>query len=74
MMKYAGKSDLIDMTVRVKATTERAALVEPVYTTRQPAWVPLSLVELAACDDRDGASGLHTLTIPEWLAIDKGLL
>jgi hypothetical protein len=65
------KSDPIDMTVRVKATTERAALVEPAYSTREAAWVPLSQVELAAVE---GGEGLYTLTIPEWLAVDKGLV
>ena len=70
------KSDLIDITVRVKRITDRAMLVEPAYTPREAAWVPLSQVEIAACDarDADGTGKLHTLTIPEWLAVEKGLV
>jgi hypothetical protein len=63
------KSDLIDLTVIVRHTTERGVLVYCPNADRQE-WVPLSQVELAA--DENGKT--HTLTIPEWLAIDKELV
>jgi hypothetical protein len=61
------KSDLIDVIVIVKHTTERAVLVTD--GTRQ-AWLPLSQVEVAA--NEDGRT--HTLTLPEWLAHERGLI
>ena len=33
-------------------------------------WVPLSQIEL----NETGSAGLYTLTLPEWLAIDRGLV
>lgn len=70
MNDIAQKSDLIDMTVQIRATTDRAVLVERTTMSREPAWVPLSQVELAACDNGQD----FTLTLPEWLALEKGLL
>lgn len=61
------KSDLIDLTVVVKHTTDRAVLVDD--GTRR-AWLPLSQVEVAPNDD----GRTHTVTCPEWLATDKGLV
>ncbi|WP_137387997.1 hypothetical protein [Rhodoligotrophos defluvii] len=60
------RHDLIDIAVQVRRTTERAALVQDGI---REAWVPLALVELAAQGD-----GTHTLTCPEWLAQEKGLI
>lgn len=70
MDERAGKSDLIGMSVHVRHRTERAALVDPVNSTREAAWVPLSQVELTANEDGE----TYWLDIPEWLAVDKGLL
>lgn len=70
MVERAGKSDLIGMSVHLRHQTERAVLVEPVNSTREPAWVPLSQVELTP----NGDGQTYWLDIPEWLAVDKGLL
>lgn len=64
------KSDLVGISVHVRHRTERAVLVEPVHSTREPAWVPLSLVELAPNEDGE----TYWLDIPEWLAVEKRLL
>ena len=62
--------ELCEINVKVLRTSARAVLVQPVHSGREPAWVPLSLVELSA--NEDGSS--HQLVIPEWLANTKGLL
>ncbi|MGF7163309.1 hypothetical protein FHS85_004972 [Rhodoligotrophos appendicifer] len=59
-------SNLIDIAVQVRHTTERAALV---HEGAREAWIPLPKAELISNGD-----GTHTLTCPEWLAKDKGLM
>ena len=34
------------------------------------AWLPLSQIEI----EETGFAGIFTLTLPEWLALDKGLI
>jgi hypothetical protein len=78
MDERGGKSQLIGMSVHVRLLTDRAVLVDPVNSTREAAWVPLSLVELAPNGDPGSGSGAggqtYWLEIPEWLAVEKGLL
>lgn len=56
-----GKSDIIDIYCDVLLETEKAILVE---NGNNKVWLPKSMVEFE--DD--------TVTLPEWLAIDKGLI
>ncbi|MEX2480229.1 MAG: hypothetical protein WD928_05145 [Gammaproteobacteria bacterium] len=70
MAENAGKSDLIGMSVYLRHQTDRAVLVDSVNSTREPAWVPLSQVELTP----NGDGETYWLDIPEWLAVEKGLL
>ncbi len=62
----ARKSDLIDFIIIIKHRTERAALV---FDGDIKTWIPLSQCELSSNLD-----GTHTLTMPEWLAQEKGLI
>jgi hypothetical protein len=62
-MKVSGRSDLIDIAGELRAETERAFLV---FDGAKSVWLPKSLVE------HDPADG--TFAMPEWLAIDKGLV
>lgn len=60
------KSDLIDIAVTVKGETQSAYRV---YDGKRTEWVPKYQVEL---DIVDKASAI--LTLPEWLALEKGFI
>ncbi len=63
------RSNLIDLTVDKLHETEKAVLV----TTDVPengVWLPKSRVEI----EPSATAGLYTLTLPEPLAIEKGLI
>lgn len=66
MPSPARKSDLIELCVTRRRTTERAVLV---HDGTREAWLPLSQIEIASNGD-----GTHTLTLPEWLAHKEGLI
>lgn len=61
--------NLIDIDVEIVARTERAVLAHT-GNKEEAAWLPLAQIEVAS----SGFEGIHTVTIPEWLAIDKGLI
>ena len=58
-----GKSDLVDVDATLRHETGKAYLLD--HGADEPAWVPKSQVE----DNGDG-----TFTMPEWLAIEKGMI
>ena len=60
------KSDLIDIAVQVKGETQSAYYV---YDGKRTEWVPKSQVEL----DIVGKSSA-ILTLPVWLATEKGFI
>jgi hypothetical protein len=59
------KSDLVDIEVVIKIETAKAVLVND---GKRDVWLPLSQVEM----ERDNEKTF--VTMPEWLAIDKGLV
>ncbi|WP_299480996.1 hypothetical protein [uncultured Paracoccus sp.] len=63
------KSDLVDVTVALHAITERAIKVSPLGESKDAVWIPISQVEVVK---RPG--GNAEITMPEWLAIEKGLV
>ena len=63
-------SKMIDISVYIRSKKEKATRVEPVYSTRNSAWLPNSQIELAPTK----ATDIWTLTLPEWLAVEKGLV
>lgn len=63
------RSNLIDLTVSVLHRTERAVLVTD-SIPEKGVWLPLAQIELEPA----ATGGLHTLTLPEWLATEKGLI
>lgn len=65
----AGKSDLIDVCVELHHRTEKAVLVSDDGDTGGAVWLPLSQIEM---EQMEGAT--YTVTLPEWLAKDKGLI
>lgn len=60
----SGRSDLVDIEVIVRRETDRAWGVEDPDKEGNLIWLPKS-----QCEIDDG-----TLTCPEWLARDKGLI
>ena len=59
-------SPLLDLDVILVHTTDRAALVKE-DEEAEGVWLPLSQIEI------DGDGDTCTVTLPEWLAIEKGL-
>ncbi len=67
------KSSVIEIAVVVKRTTERAILVN--FGAPEEAWIPKSQIS-DYCDGPDDEPGYGTTSIfiPEWLAIEKGMV
>lgn len=63
------KSTLVDIAVQVHHQTEKAILVSDDGDKEKAVWVPLS-----QCEVEHGKRGTATLTLPEWMALDKGLI
>lgn len=63
------KSDVIDIEVQLHARTDRAILASDDGDKSKAVWLPLSQVEV---EMKPG--GTATVTLPEWLALDKGLI
>ncbi len=61
------RSDLIDVTVELITDTDRAILVTD---GGHPVWLPKSQIEY----ERRGVGGLYEVTLPVWLAHEKGLV
>lgn len=64
-----GKSDLVDIAVQLHHQTERAILVSDDGDREKAVWIPLSQCEVERKRD-----GTVIVTMPEWLAIEKGLV
>lgn len=63
------KSDLVELTAREKRRTDKAICINASGEKGADVWLPLSKVEV----QKTGNGSLVILTLPEWLAIDKGL-
>lgn len=61
------KPELLDFEVSLINETDSAWLIRPVANKK--VWVPKSLCEMA-----EGRRNKWTLTIPAWLAEEKGLI
>jgi len=64
------KSDLVDVAVLRIAETEKAILVSDDGEREGAVWLPKSQVEI----ENGGLANHVTVTLPEWLARDKGLI
>ncbi len=60
---------LIDLTLHLHAETDRAILVSEEGDERDAVWLPLSQCEVEILKD-----GIVEVAMPEWLALDKGLI
>ena len=63
------KSSVVDIDVKVHARTDRGIRVSTTGQQIDAEWLPLSQIEV---EIKDG--GLAVITLPEWLALDKGLI
>ena len=63
------KSNIIDIDGAIEAKTDKAVLF---HTGRkeQAVWLARSQIEI----EETGFGGIVTVTLPEWLALDKGLI
>lgn len=65
------KSDIIDLTVHLHHSTEKAILVSDDGDKKKAVWVPKSQIEI---DEDQSKGSMITFACPEWLAKDKGLI
>ena len=63
------KSTVVDIDVKVHARTDRGIRVSTTGQQIDAEWLPLSQIEV---EMKQG--GLAVVTLPEWLAPDKGMI
>ncbi len=63
------KSNIVDIDVEVTARTAKAVLVHT-GIKEKAIWLPLSQIEI----EETGIGEIFTVTLPEWLALEKGLI
>lgn len=63
------KSDLVDVTMQLHAETAKAVFVSDDGDKAKAIWLPLS-----QCEIERKADGIVIVTLPEWLAIQRGLV
>jgi hypothetical protein len=63
------KSNVIDIDGAIEARTDKAVLFHT-GNKEEAAWLPLSQIEV----EETGVGGIVTVTLPEWLALNKGLI
>lgn len=70
-MRTTGRSDLVDVEVFIHARTEKAIRASPVGSTGsdRSVWLPLSQIEF-----EQRGQFLAVVTLPSWLAEEKGLV
>jgi hypothetical protein len=69
------KSDLIDVTIQMHIETEKAVLVSDDGDKDKAVWIPKSQCEISFHPSmRERGKGIATITLPQWLARDKGLI
>ena len=63
------KSNVIDMDLHIHARTEKAIKVSDDGDRDNAVWLPLSEIEIHRT-----VGTIIEITLPEWLALDKGLI
>jgi hypothetical protein len=64
-----GKSDLVEVEIVLHRETDKAYLVSTDGKRDKAVWIPKS-----QCQQVDGEGQHRTMEMPEWLAIDRGLV
>lgn len=62
------KSDLVDVTMQLHHETDKAILVSDSGEREKAVWLPLSKIEIER-----KPKAVVVVTLPEWLAIEKGI-
>lgn len=65
-------NDLVNISVILAHKTPKAILVKKDEDDKNGIWLPLSRVEYDPSDARAGT--IILLTLPEWLALNEGLI
>lgn len=65
------RSDLVDLEMTLHHQTDRAVLVSDSGNPKDAVWIPKSVCEIAPAG-KPGSS-IYTVTMPERIAIDRGL-
>ena len=69
------KSDLIDVAVQMHAETEKAVLVSDDGDKDKAVWIPKSQCEIEFDSSmKIRGKGSAMITLPEWLAKERGLI
>jgi len=68
-MSEAGQSELVDVHVLVHDRCDRAIFVSDDGDADSAVWLPLSQIDVSI-----DAGDCAVITMPEWLAIDRGLV
>ena len=63
------RSDVIDITIQRLHETDKAVLVTD-SIPEKGVWLAKSMIEI----EPSATGGLFTVTLPEWLALEKGLI
>lgn len=64
----SGKANLLDVEVYLHAETDKAVRVSDDGDNESAVWLPKSQIEIVH------HKGTIIVTLPEWLAVDKGLV
>lgn len=67
----SGRSDLVDLEVFVRRETDKAWGIDDPDKASNIIWLPKSQCEI---EQEPAPSKKGTLTCPEWLAMEKGLI
>lgn len=65
---------MMDITCRLHAETEKAILISDDGIKDNAVWLPKSQVEFQIESSKNYNLGIITVTLPEWMAKDKGLI
>lgn len=63
------RSDIIDLRGQIHARTDRAILFSDDGDKESAVWLPLAHVEIGQLH-----RGVGEISLPEWLAVDRGLV
>lgn len=64
------KSNLVDIACCRHVETDNAIMVSDDNDAQKAVWLPKSQIEI----ENDGHANFITVTLPEWLAMEKGLI
>ena len=69
-----GNSDLVDVLLCLHDTRDRSVMVSNTGLSKDVFFLPLSQIEVAVPDKSYPDSRIREITMPEWLAMEKGLV